>query len=66
MAGVDQMDSCVDDKSKNKRGVSKLRYPVEHGTSTSWDDPGKGVDQLIVLSRGVEVDAESHTTATVN
>ena len=35
MVGMDQKDSCVDDKSKNKRGMSKLTYPVENGTATS-------------------------------
>ena len=35
MAGMDQMCSYVDDESKNKRGVSKLRYPVEHGVATN-------------------------------
>ena len=56
----------VGDESKNKRGVSKLKYPVEHGTATDWDDAWKGVDYLIVLVRGVGVDADSRTTATVN
>ena len=56
---MDQKDSLVGDESKNKRVVSKLKYPVEHGTPTDWDDAGKGVDYLIVL-------AESRNTAIVN
>ena len=30
LVGMDQ-----DDESKNKRGVSKLRYPFEHGKATN-------------------------------
>ena len=32
-------NSYFDDESKNKRGVSKLKYPVEHGIAT--DDARK-------------------------
>ena len=66
MVGMVRKNSCVEDELKNKRGVLALRYPVEHGTATDWDDAGKGVDYLIVLVRGVEIDADSRTTATVN
>ena len=31
MVGVDQRDSYVGDESKNNRGVSKLKYLVQHG-----------------------------------
>ena len=49
MAGMDQKCSYVADESRNKRGVLTLRYPVEHGTATNWDDAGKGVDYATVL-----------------
>ena len=35
MVGMDQKDSCVDDKSKNKRGMLKWECPVEHRKATS-------------------------------
>ena len=41
MVGTVGKSSHVDDESKNKRGVSKLKYPVEHGTATDWDDARK-------------------------
>ena len=53
MVGTVQKSTYVDDESKNKRGVSKLKYPVEHGT-TDWDDAGKGVDYVTVLINGME------------
>ena len=59
MVGMDQKDSYVDDESKNKRGVSKLKYPVEHGKATKWDDARRGVDYVIVLINGVEIDVDS-------
>ena len=48
---MDQKCGCVGDELRNKRGVLMLRYPVERGTATNWDDAGKGVDYLIVLVR---------------
>ena len=54
MVGTVRKSSYVDDESKNKRGVSKLEYPVEHGTATDWDDAGKGVDHVTVLINGME------------
>ena len=39
---------------RTSRGVSKLKYPVEHSTATDWDDGGKGVDHVTVLINGME------------
>ena len=36
MVGTVWKNSYVDDESKNKRGVSKLKYPVKHGTATEY------------------------------
>ena len=54
LAGVVRKNSNVVDEWQNKRGVLTLRYPVEHGTATDWDDAGKGVDNVTVLINGME------------
>ena len=41
VAGMIGENSFVEDELKNKRDVLALRYPVEHGTATDWDDATK-------------------------
>ena len=64
--GMDQKDSQVGDESKNKRGVSKLKYPVEHGTAMDWDDATKKSTAWLSSSTVWKIDVDSRTTATVN
>jgi len=41
MVGMEQKECYVGDEAQAKRGVLVLKYPIEHGIITNWDDMEK-------------------------
>jgi len=41
MMGTAKKDAFIGDDAQQKRGILRIRYPIEHGIVTNWDDMEK-------------------------
>ena len=41
MVGMGQIETYVGDEALSMRGILEIKYPIEHGIITNWDDMEK-------------------------
>lgn len=68
MAGAVEGDNFIGRKAQELRGLLKIRYPIEHGIVTDWEDMERiwqyiYTDELKTLSE--EVHPRAHTVCRI-
>jgi len=58
MVGVNNQDYYVGDEAQARRGILALKYPIEHGIVTNWDDMEK--IWYYTFHNELRVDPEEH------
>ena len=58
MVGVESKEYYIGNQAEEKRGVLNLRYPLEHGVVTNWDDMTKIWEHT--YSNELRVDPSAH------
>lgn len=71
LAGALEGDTFIGRKAQEYRGLLKIKYPIEHGIVTDWDDMEKiwnwvYTEELGTLSEEVSTISHPHFLAMLN